>query len=78
MMGGAGWFAWLLPILFPAFIIGGVILLIIFVVKTGTESSSGQKKTPLEILDERYARAEIEEEEYEQRRRKLETYTEKN
>lgn len=72
MMGGEGyffyggafmWIFWLL-------IIVGVIFLIMNIAKGNMNQSSND--SPLEILKKRYARGEIEEEEYERRRKELE------
>ncbi len=55
---------------------GGIILLIVLGVRwlgRGPESDSGSRArpTPLEILEERFARGEIDKEEFEERRRML-------
>lgn len=72
MMGfgflGWGWAIFML--LFWVAIIVGVVLLIKWLLKQGT-SKTTSKKTALEILNERYARGEIDDEEYEKRKRKL-------
>ena len=64
--GGFMWFFWIL-------IIAGIF----FIFQTMTKGSSGNslhdKESPLEILKKRYARGEIEEEEYERRRKELES-----
>lgn len=77
-----GWwgmgFGFLFMILFWALIILGIVALIRWL--TG-ESQAGRErgtreqprdKTPLEIVQERYARGEIDRDEYEQKRRDLE------
>lgn len=61
---------WLIPILLWSIMIIGIILVAYLIVKSEGESNS--EKNPLEILNERYARGEIDEEEYERRREKLE------
>lgn len=59
------WIFWLL-----------VIVVIVAVVKAtmagNTQRSDGQKDSPLSILEERYARGEIDREEYQEKRRELE------
>lgn len=68
---GYGWgmgFVW---------IIGIIILLIILwlafkIFRSNSEQSSISQKTPLDILKERYAKGEIDKEEFEQRKKDLE------
>ena len=63
---------WIFMILFWVLVVVGVVALVRWI---GTRNNSGgnpRGKTPLEILQERYARGEIEQEEYEQKRRDLE------
>lgn len=78
MMWDGGWYGMLfgpmMMIVFLAVIVIGVVLLVRWLGGTGhgraVEPSSG--KTPLDILKERFARGEIDKEEYEERRRTLE------
>lgn len=62
--GGFMWLFWLL-----------IIVVLIAVAKmamgTGTGSSAPRDESPLDILKKRYARGEIDEEEFEKRRREL-------
>ena len=65
-----GWgmgFGWLFMILFWALVIIGIIVLIRWL----ADQSGSRAKTPIEILKERYARGEIQREEYEQKKRDL-------
>ncbi len=61
----------------PLFMVAGPVLLIVLVVllvrwlSDRRESPSARLRTPREILDERFARGEIEREEYEARRKAL-------
>ncbi|MDD5328367.1 MAG: SHOCT domain-containing protein [Sulfuricella sp.] len=77
-----GWgmgFGFLFMILFWALVILGIVALVRWL----TQDSQARReqdgralprdKTPLEIVKERYARGEIDREEYEQKRRDLET-----
>jgi putative membrane protein len=69
-MGGMGWgmgFGWLLFALLVAALFMGVKWL-----ATPTQSvATSQQPTPLEIVQSRYARGEIEREEFEQKKRDL-------
>lgn len=62
---GMGW-AWIFVLL----ILIIVIWLIIRMVNQNSQSQAGQK-TPLDILKERYARGEIDKEEFEERKKDL-------
>jgi len=76
MMGwadGYGWMGpgWIFMLLFWALVIAGGIALVRWL---GTRDKGGgdrKRRTPLDILQERYARGEIDREEYEQKRRDL-------
>jgi putative membrane protein len=76
MMGGDwGWtpgFAWIFMILFWALIIVGAVALAKWLFSTASPASGGGRR-PLDILKERYARGEINHEQYEQVRRDLES-----
>ena len=71
MMGEYGWFGhgfgWLFMVLFWALVIAGVVALI----KWLGSSSTQRGTTPLDILQARYARGEINKKEYERMRREL-------
>jgi putative membrane protein len=76
---GWGWgmgFGWIFMILFWALVILGVIALAKWLFSAGSSGSpgaSGSSKSALDILKERYARGEINREQYEQMRRDLES-----
>ncbi len=62
--GGLMWPLWILLIVVFIAVVRGL---------GGNNTSSGSyKRSPLRILEERYARGEIDEQEFEQRKRKLE------
>ncbi len=63
--GGFMWIFWLL-------IIAGIFFLFQNMAK-GSSGGSSDKETPMEILKKRYARGEIDEEEFERRRKELES-----
>lgn len=70
-----GWgmgFGILFMLLFWVLIILGIAGLIRWLMTQSTPSRSSRDKTPLDILQERYARGEIDREEYEQKKRDLE------
>lgn len=57
-------------------VLGAIVVLIVLLVRSasGSDASSripGHKRSPLDILDERYARGEIDRDEYHQRRQDL-------
>lgn len=71
---GYGWMGagWIFMVLFWVLVIVGVLAIIRQLGLGGNQSRDTQRKTPLEILQGRYARGEIEREEYEQKRSDLE------
>jgi len=81
MMGGGGLgFGWwgaamgILMLLFWALIIGGVVLLILWIVRQERPPATGSRtggERALDILRERYARGELTREQYEQMRQDL-------
>ena len=67
--GTGGWWMFLAMLLFW----GGLIALIIWAVRTTSDRAPAQPRgRALDILQERYARGEIDHDEFEQRRRTLE------
>jgi putative membrane protein len=78
MMGwgmGGGWFGFIFMILFWVVIIAAVVAFIRWLVKSGSSSNPNppeqRQDSALEILRKRYARGEIDGEEFEQRKRAL-------
>lgn len=65
---GFGVFGWLSMILFWLLLILGVVALLRYI---GKSPQSREDKTPLDILKERYARGEIDKEEFEEKRKVL-------
>ena len=76
MWGGGGYGMIVWPIMMILFI-GLIVILVVFLVRWfgasghGTSSHRPYGKTPLDILKERFARGEIDKEEFEERRRLL-------
>ncbi len=77
-MGGYGW-GWggmgmgLGMLLFWGLLVVGIVLLVKYTWGTGSFSERRHEKSALDILKERYARGEIEREEFEQKKHDLET-----
>lgn len=70
-MGGFG-FGWIFMILWWALIIVGIVALVKWVMSSGAGGRSSGDGRALDILKERYARGEIDQEEYDKKRRDLE------
>ncbi len=74
MMDGFGWgpgFGWISMIVFWGLVILAIAALAKWLMQQSPGGVSPRDKTPLEILQERYARGEINREEYEQKRQDL-------
>ena len=78
MMGGWdgwGWFGpfhFIIPLLFLAFIITAVVLLVRYATGWGDHSPRLDRRPPgLDVLEERYARGEINRDEYLQKKRDI-------
>ncbi len=74
MMGGFGWM-WLMPV-FWIFFLGLIIWAVIALVRGvsqpgGSNSGSSRPDSALEVLKKRYARGEINKEEYEEKKKNL-------
>jgi putative membrane protein len=69
MWMGSGW---IMMIVFWALVVAGSIALVRWFGMRDRGSGDSLRRTPLEILQERYARGEIGREDYEQKRRDLE------
>jgi putative membrane protein len=73
-MGGMGGFGGIVMVLFWGVIIVGVILVIrYFMSGQGGGQQASVERDPQQILKERYARGEIDTEEYEERKKNLES-----
>jgi putative membrane protein len=71
--GGSMAFGWIWMLIFWAVVIGGVVVLVrwLSAKPPATEVPGTRRESPLDILRERYARGEIDKEEFEQKRRDL-------
>ena len=75
---GGGWVMMVLGVLLFILVVGAVAAGVVYLVRrfskitdSGSAAQSGDSGSARRMLDERYARGEIEEEEYEERRRNL-------
>ncbi len=73
MNGGMGFGMGLGMLLFWGILIAGIVMLVRCFSGSGTCGKSEREKSALDILKERYARGEIEKEEFEQKKRDLES-----
>lgn len=72
----SGWgpgFGWLFMILVWLLIIVGLMAIVKWIVSASGGTQAPQKKTALDMLKERYARGEIDQAEFEQKKRDLES-----
>jgi len=80
MWGGGGWMGWIMG---PVMMVATIAIVVAVVVLVGrwlggsaqgwTHRTPLPERTPLDILKERYARGEIDKEEFEERRRVLDS-----
>ena len=73
MMGGFGgmWFMPIFMIVFWGLVIWGIVALVRGVSSPGNTGSSGQADSPMEVLKKRYARGEINKEEFEDKKKDI-------
>lgn len=75
MMWGYGWGGWIGGLLMMALFWAGLVAAIYVVVRTGGGSRTPPRRSKaLDILAERFARGEISAEEFEERRKVIETH----
>ena len=70
----SGWgmgFGFIFMLLFWGLAILGIVALIRWLITQSSSNRSSRDKSPLEVVQERYARGEIDREEYEQKKRDL-------
>jgi putative membrane protein len=68
----AGPWMMLMMLVFWAAVIVGIVLLVKWLVEQPTASTGTRRQSPLDILNERYARGELTPDQYQQMRRDLE------
>lgn len=69
---GMGWgFGWIFGLLFMAALVAGVVWLVTFIASSGTSPSTRQEESALDILKKRYAKGEINKQEFEDKKKDL-------
>ncbi len=75
MMWGGGWGGMLFGLIMLVLVIAAIVAVVVLVVRilggAGSSTAKPSGKTPADILEERFARGEIDAEEFEERRRVL-------
>ncbi len=75
MMWGGGWGGMLFGLIMMLLVIAAIVAVVVLVVRilggAGSSTAKPSGKTPADILEERFARGEIDAEEFEERRRVL-------
>lgn len=76
MMWGDGWAGWIFGPLMMLLVIAGIVAAVVIVARSVSHSGHGSHgpepgPAPLDILKQRFARGEIDKDEYEERRRVL-------
>ncbi len=66
-MGGG----WIFMTLFWGVVLVGIVALVKWLVMQSSQNAAPRARTPFEILQERYARGEVDRDEYEQKKRDL-------
>lgn len=62
---GMGWFMWLIPV--------AIILIIVYALKNNNRQKSKTEDSPFEILKKRYAKGEITKQEFEEKKKDIES-----
>lgn len=60
-----------LIILFWLLVVGSVVFLVVYLVRSSDRQQNQEKEKPIEILKERYAKGEISKEEFEEKKKEL-------
>lgn len=69
---GIGWvLMWIIGLVIFAAFVAGVVWLVSYVARSGTGPAARQEETPLDILKKRYARGEINKQEFEEKKKDL-------
>jgi putative membrane protein len=76
MMGGAGQFGWLLWLAVPLLVVAGLVVLLVLTLTRRDAPADSPQRAPQspsarEVLDQRYARGEIDHDDYVRRRDEL-------
>ncbi|MBI5040739.1 MAG: SHOCT domain-containing protein [Gammaproteobacteria bacterium] len=73
-MGDFGWlpgFGWIFMLLFWGLVILGIVAIVKWLASAGPSGNTPKARAALDILEERYARGEIDRDEFEQKKRDL-------
>ncbi len=69
--GIGGGFGWIFGLLFMAALVGGIVWLVTFISSSGASPSTIQEESALDILKKRYAKGEINKQEFEDKKKDL-------